>query len=400
MCRTRVENPCHETRTRPITSQPGVDLDDVRLMEILQDLCAIPTAPFAEDRVMTYVEQFARDRRGLRLSRDRWGNRLIELRGSKNSSRTPRLVLVAHADHPGFVARRMINPDTLLADFRGGVMAEYVRGAKVRFFDGERNIRGVVTTTEQRGKSPVPHRTTVRVDAPVAPGSIGMFDLPPARVRGHKFHARVCDDLAGLAAALTALDELHRARPHPRASVALLVTRAEEVGFIGAVAAAKDASLLRKSDLVISIECSSVQPVAPQGNGVILRVGDRTSVFNSGLMYFLNERARELAKRDKSFAFQRALMPGGSCEGTVFDAWGYPTGGVCLPLVNYHNMDRATKRLAPEVIDLRDWRSMVKLFVAVARRVHEFQPGLPTLRRRIDEQFQRLRGLLGSSNEK
>jgi endoglucanase len=250
----------------------------------------------------------------------------------------------------------------------------------------------VVHATEQRAKSPVPHRATVRVDAPVAPGSVGMFDLPPVRVRGHKFLSRVCDDLAGLAAAMTALDELHRAKARPRATVALLVTRAEEVGFVGAVAAVRDGALLRKSDLLISIECSSVQPFAPQGAGVILRVGDRTSVFDSGLMYFLLERARKLAKRDKSFAFQRALMPGGSCEGTVFDAWGYTTGGVCLPLVNYHNMDRATKRLAPEIIDLRDWRSMVSLFVDLAVHAHEFDPGL--LRGRIEQRFLRNERLL------
>ena len=219
-----------------------------------------------------------------------------------------------------------------------------------------------------------------------------MFDLPPVRVRGNKFLSRVCDDLAGLAAAMTALDKLHRAKARPRATVALLVTRAEEVGFVGAVAAVKDGALLRKSDLVISIECSSVQPVAPQGAGVILRVGDRTSVFDSALMYFLLERARKLAKRDKSFAFQRALMPGGSCEGTVFDAWGYTTGGVCLPLVNYHNMDRATKRLAPEVIDLRDWRSMVSLFVDMALHSHEFDPRL--LRGRIEKRFRRNERLL------
>ena len=361
-------------------------------MNILQELCAIPTAPFVEDRVMAYVERFARERRRLRLSHDRWGNRFIELRGSGKSSRMPRLVLVAHADHPGFVARRMARAGTLVSDFRGGVLAEFVRGAAVRFFDGEREIRGVVTATEQRKGSSYPHRATVRVEASVAPGSIGMFELPPARVRGNKFISRVCDDLAGLAAALTALDELHHSKARPRATVALLVTRGEEVAFTGAVAAVKDAALLRKSDLLISIECSSVQPVAPQGAGVILRVGDRTSVFDSALMYFLLERARKLAKRDKAFAFQRALMPGGSCEATVFDAWGYTTGGVCLPLVNYHNMDRAAKKLAPEVIDLRDWRSMVSLFVDVAGHADEFDRGL--LRERIERRFRRNARLL------
>jgi endoglucanase len=320
----------------------------------------------------------------------------VELRGvSKHRGR--RLVLVAHADHPGFVARRMSDARTLVADFRGGVRAAFVRGAPVRFFaDGARDVRGHVIATERRAKSFAPHRATVRVAAPVPAGSIGMFDLTPGRVSGHRFASRVCDDLAGLAAALAALDGLHRSAPRarPRATVALLVTRAEEVGFIGAVAAARDATLVRRSDLVVSIECSSVQPHAPQGAGVILRVGDRTSVFDSGLMYFLNERAQALAKRDRAFRFQRALMPGGSCEGTVFDAWGYTTGGVCLPLVNYHNMDRVRRTIAPEVIDVRDWRAMVTLFADVARHAHEFEPGLPSLRKRIDARFEKLRAML------
>ena len=118
-------------------------------MNILQEVCAIATAPCVEPRVMRYVEQFARERRGLRVTRDRWGNRQLELPG-RSGGRAPRLVLVAHADHPGFVARRMRDARTLVADFRGGVLADYVRGARVRFFDGVREIRGQVTAIERR----------------------------------------------------------------------------------------------------------------------------------------------------------------------------------------------------------------------------------------------------------
>ena len=74
---------------------------------ILTDLCSIPTAPFAEDRVYAYVDEFVRRRPKLKLSRDRFGNRLIELRGA--SPKPPRLVFVAHTDHPGFVATRMLD---------------------------------------------------------------------------------------------------------------------------------------------------------------------------------------------------------------------------------------------------------------------------------------------------
>ena len=100
-----------------------------------------------------------------------------------------------------------------------------------------------------------------------------------------------------------------------------------------------------------------------EGEGVIIRVGDKTSIFNSALTYFLTRQAIALAKDDKSFCYQRALMPGGTCEATAFAALGYEATGLCLALDNYHNMVdidgvRAGKRkarLAPEAISLADF---------------------------------------------
>src|SRR4051812_48939054 len=130
---------------------------------ILTDLTSLPTAPFAEDRVMQYVEAFARAHRRIRISRDSFGNRLLELPGA---SRAPRWIFVAHTDHPGFVADRMIDAHTLAADFRGWVAIEYVRGTKVRFFDGAREITGTVieATSTDHNRLAVPGRVKVRVN--------------------------------------------------------------------------------------------------------------------------------------------------------------------------------------------------------------------------------------------
>src|SRR4030095_7886025 len=130
--------------------------------------------------------------------------------------------------------------------------------------------------------------------------------------------------------------------------------------------------LLRKTDRLIAIETSAMQPYAPQGAGVIIRVGDKTSIFNSALTYFLTQQADALAKKDKTFRYQRALMPGGTCEATVYDAFGYTAAAVCIPLGNYHNMHRARGKIGPEYIDIGDWKNMVKLFVHVARVGHTF----------------------------
>jgi endoglucanase len=358
---------------------------------ILTDLTSLPTAPFAEDRVIEYVEAFARARKRIRLSKDSFGNRLLELRGS---SRGPRWVFVAHMDHPGFVADKMIDERTLAAHFRGWVAIEYVRGTKVRFFDGDREIAGTVIEAEptQHDRLAVPGRVKVRVNGPVASGSPGMFDQGAARIRGKKLFSRGCDDIAGVASALTMLDEISRTKT--KASVAVLLTRAEEEGFIGAIASVLKPDLIRKDDRLISIETSAMQPVTPQGAGVILRVGDKTSIFNSQIMYFLYQQAMKLAEKDKTFKYQRALMPGGTCEATVFDAYGYACGAVCIPLGNYHNMDREKKKIGPEYIHLDDWRNMVRLFVQIAKNGHTFEPGHKPLKARVEKRFNQLKHVL------
>src|SRR5437762_6303132 len=200
-------------------------------MKILQELCSVPTAPFAEQHVVRYVKQFVRSRPALTLSRDRFGNLLVEL---KRRSKSPRWVFTAHMDHPGFVARRMLDATTLQTDFRGWVMAEFFAGQRVRFFgDDGAEIRATVIDWKVGKERKVPETVRLRVSAPVAPGSPGMWDQGASRVKGEKFYSRVCDDLAGAAAALTMLDRL--ARKPPKAPVAVLLTRAEEEGFIGAI---------------------------------------------------------------------------------------------------------------------------------------------------------------------
>lgn len=363
------------------------------MISTLKEMCALPTAPFVEQRVVEYVERFVRARKRLRLSRDGHGNLLVELPGKKKQ--LPRWVFGAHMDHPGFVTRRMVDAKTVECDFRGWVLAELMPGAQVRFFDGEREVTGRVidaTPEKDQGRGAPAKSARVRVSEPLRENVPGMFDLGEGTVRGNRFYGRVCDDLAGAAAALAMIDRLHTSPP--AATVAVLLTRAEEEGFIGAIAAVLQPKLLRKSDRIIAIETSAMQPYAPQGNGPIIRVGDRTSIFNSSLTYFLTQQAEKIKKRDRKFLYQRALMPGGTCEATVYDVYGYHAASICVALGNYHNMDREKKKIAPEYIDLGDWEGMVKLFIEVARNGHAYDPANKALRERIEKRFRKVRKLL------
>ena len=360
-------------------------------LSLLTSLCSVPTAPFAETSVIEFVQQFVQSRKYLSLRADRFGNLLIE---RKMRSRAPRWVFTAHMDHPGFVAGKMLDRNRLRAAFRGWVKIEFVRGSRVRFFDDSGEATGVVEEAKATNyeRLAVPDEVIVRVDRPVSAGSPGMFDQGPGRFLNGKFLCRACDDLAGAAACLEMLDRLASRRL--QSPVAVLLTRAEEEGFIGCIATCEHRTLLRKTDRVIAIECSSEQPAAPQGRGVIIRVGDRASIFNSALTYFLGQQAEHLAKEDRSFKHQRALMPGGVCEATVYDVFGYTAASLCVALGNYHNMDIKAGKIAPEFIDVTDWENMVKLFVRLAEHGHEFKPGHAALRARVLKRFTKLKHFL------
>lgn len=364
----------------------------------LQRFTSIPTAPFREHLVMHAVDSFARSHRALHSSRDEFGNTLLIRPGSEKPKR-PRLIFVAHLDHPGFVALEMIDAKRLKADFRGGVLANFVMGSRVRFFDAGREITAKVidVTPDADGRADF---ATLRVSEAVQPGAIGMFDVGEAKIAKNRLYCRCCDDLAGAAAALCMLHELS-SRPAKR-DVGVLLTRGEEQGFVGAIASVLHPKLLRADDRIISVECSAEQPIALQGNGVVLRVGDRTSIFNSAFSRFIFNVATALQLRDKSFRLQRALMPGGTCEATVFDAWGYTSAAICVPLGNYHNMDKPRERIAAEHVHLDDWTNMVKLFVELARKSEQFAGSHTELKERLTNRFEthrhqlRVRGAITS----
>jgi endoglucanase len=238
------------------------------------------------------------------------------------------------------------------------------------------------------------HTADIEVHSEVPRGSIGMWDFPDPVVRGSRIHARGCDDLAGAAAMLAAILELC-APPKSRNTLSceayFLFTRAEEVGFIGAIAAARAKTIPQKC-FVVAMETSSERPFAKIGDGPILRVGDKTTTFTHAATAYCHRVARELAARDKRFKFQRKLMDGGTCESSAYCTLGYEATGLCVALGNYHNVDAKRKRLAPEYIDLNDFASVVKWFVALARSKQEYSGR----DREMDQQISKLESFWNS----
>ena len=336
----------------------------------LLEVTALPTATGCEDRVAAWVQRWAK-RHAVAVERDVWGNLMLRAAGVRRS-KTP-LVLAAHLDHPAFVVTA-VQGRTVEAEFRGGVHDGYFVGTKVRLWRaGPRNTPGVPgRVTALRPADPaVPGSfktaTLTFARAPkTVPGDFATWDLGGAVVKGGgakaRLHTPVCDNLAGLAAGLAAFAAVLKQRE--AGDVRFLCTRAEEVGFVGAVGAVKS-GLLPAGARVVVLENSKASDHAPQGGGPVVRVGDATSTFDPGLTSAVAQAARSVAAADPAFRWQRKLMTGGTCEASAYAVFGLAATCVCLPLGNYHNMDEATGRIAREFIALDDYHGMVQLLAAL-----------------------------------
>jgi endoglucanase len=363
---------------------------DRRVPSELRELLSIPTAPFREYRIIEFVNRFCR-RYDIAVQQDGAGNLLLTPSRGKRSSRR-RICFAAHMDHPGFVAEKTNRRGLLSARWYGGVAADRFVGQSVRFWTDGGIVRGRIESaeTERAGRRRRVIRVAVKAKGDVPPDSIGMWDLPDPYVRGSNVYARACDDLAGVAAILSLLRRL--ARRDGRCRVIGLLTRAEEVGFVGATAACR-ANTVPKTTPIITLECSKALPHARLGDGPIIRVGDSMSIFSPDLTDLIVSAARGLSSSSRSFAFQRRLMDGGACESTLFQVHGRQTSGLCLALGNYHNMTE-DGGIGPEFIDVRDYRRLVDLMEQVVEQAAQSVPSSADLRKDLDAVYSSYRRFL------
>ena len=376
-----------------------------RRRKLLREVLSCPTSPFCERAVIEYVQNWAR-RRGVSFAQDAAGNVLLSAgagadggpsrgRGKGKRRRAgrdePTWVFTAHMDHPGFVVTGR-RGRVVRAEFRGGVAKEYFPGSRVRLIvrDGPEHVATVTSARKSKPHGFVACRLELARPADVPPGSVGMWDVPVFASRRGRISARACDDLAGVAAVLAALEETISRGAGGR--VLGLLTRAEEVGFVGALAGCR-LGTIPAGALIVGIETSKAQPAAKLGGGVVIRVGDKSRVFHEPLTAHVRAVAADLAKRNRRFRYVRQLMPGGTCESTAFCTLGFAAAAVCVPLGNYHNQ-HPRGHIAAETIDESDFDSLVALLAALADDARTPADTDAKLRRRLDDLLATRQGLL------
>lgn len=313
----------------------------------LREILPVPTAPFSEGLIHSRIRAEVRANPRLRDRVDSHGN--LEVVYGKGR---PALYFTCHTDHP---ALRVDGPGTAVIE--GGIRPDALRGAKLRCFDPDAP-RPVVKSVIKGTK-----RVRLKGATALKKGEPLVLDLPGLSLARGQIRACAIDDLCAVAVCLAVIDELSKKRWN--GSVGFLFTRAEEVGFAGALGWVRTTKVARKTT-VINLEMSSARPHTPQGKGPILRVGDRITIYDDAVSWSLEQSAKRLAKRDKNFRYQRALMDGGACEATVYARGGFRAGALCLPLKNYHNHAR-NGRTGPEYVAREDAENLVRWMLAYTR---------------------------------
>ncbi|HKA34222.1 MAG TPA: hypothetical protein VKH64_13460 [Candidatus Binatia bacterium] len=358
---------------------------DAEVLRLLSELLPLPTAPFHE----RFVSAFLRDRltaERIAFDRDACGNITASTGGE------PSVALIAHMDHPGFdivTASR----GKAEAAWHGGVAAKYFPGARVVVYDRESGrvaARGSVAKIRKNAAGRV-ETMTLRVSGSVRAGAFGTWDLVPFRRQGPLVHTKGADDLVGCAAILLTLKELQR---RGVAGVRGVFTRGEEQGFIGTLGMIRGGALPQTAKIV-SVETSKALPGVALGGGPVIRLGDRASMFDHRMVYFMDTIAHDLAKKERRFRFQRRVMDGGTCEATPYQLAGHISGGVAIPLHNYHNQGKS--RIGAEAVAIADVENAVRLLVELAARLDEFDRATQDVKNRIESGWEKYGGRLAGA---
>ncbi len=386
---------------------------DARHYRLLAGLLAQPTAPFREEHVIAAVTR-ALENAGVPFFRDPIGNVIVGC-ASRTQYRKlvctktaePLRVFIAHMDHPGFHGMRWLSPTRLKVRWHGGSPVRHLAASRVWLATSQGYWQeGKLHQTRLAKSGRAIETAVVRLaraatTRPRADELFGGFRFrAPVWRTGKMLYTKAADDLVGVFAVISiamTLFSKHRGRQPP--PFLGLLTRAEEVGFVGAIGHFELGWLSEAHRPVacVSLETSRTLTGAIVGKGPVVRLGDRRTTFDPGYLKILSD----VAQKALPNKHQRRIMDGGTCEATAATTYGFPAIGLSVPLGNYHNEGfeggpdcRAKRGPAPEFVHLDDIAGALKLCRELMR------PGLPwprpwaTQRRRLRRNYARYRKLL------
>ncbi len=348
--------------------------------KLLHRILTQPTSPFREARVIATILDILKSESVPHFV-DPVGNIIIGVSSEieyldlvQMPSTEPVRVFIAHMDHPGFHGVQWKSPTELAIQWHGGSPTQHLEGAKVWLSDR------TGWSTEGKMSQACLHPSGRAIDSALIiledsevsqkltdPTQIygGFGFRSPWWQEGELIYTKAADDLVGSFAVVSLAIDLWKVKSNPPPFIGLL-TRAEEVGFIGAIGHFELNWLQRakRPVLCVSLEASRTLPGAEMGKGPVVRLGDKFTVFDSGALKIFSE----LAQTRLPDQHQKRIMDGGTCEASAATVYGFPSIGISVPLGNYHNQSfeggpDSAPRLgpAPEFVHRQDIVGLIQL---------------------------------------
>jgi putative aminopeptidase len=309
------------------------------------------------------------------------GNLILHLGTAPASSKTPRILVVAHMDEIGFTVKSISKDGRLEVEWRGGGELSFFAGhpglvhtakgdldAIVELPNGwdTANFKWPTDAGQPDSKNPVRVDVGARTPEEVAKLGINVGDtitIPKAYrpLLGTRANGRSFDDRVGDTALISAVWAL--GAPLKDRDVTFVWSTGEEEGLVGAAKVAKRlADEGHVPDFVFAVDTfvSADSPIESQrfadaeiGKGFVIRAVDNSNIVPTALV----ERLIKLA-RTNQIPIQYGATGGGN-DGSAFVRYGSVDIALGWPLRYSHS--------PAEVIDTRDVDSLAHIITAIAK---------------------------------
>ncbi|MGK5087734.1 hypothetical protein WDW86_09265 [Bdellovibrionota bacterium FG-2] len=349
---------------------------------LLKEILSTPSAPYREGQMVSLISGVLKEG-GVPFFFDPCGNIVVGVSSdsqyrallSKKSSEPVR-IFMAHLDHPGFHGVKWQTPRKLAVRWFGGSPTRHLNGSKVWLSSGAGPVEtGVLQNVVFKKKTKRIHNPSIESGVVVfksnqeikAADFFGGFAFrKPVWQKGPLVYTKAADDLVGCFTIVSTALDLWKKKSSNRPPFLGVLTRAEEVGLIGALGHFQLGWLqtAKREFVIVSIETSRALPGAAIGKGPVVRLGDRSTVFDPRALQVF----RQVAKKVLPGTHQVKLMDGGTCEASGAMAYGFACVGISVPLGNYHNQSieggpdsRGLSGPAPEFVHRMDIQGVLKL---------------------------------------
>ncbi len=360
-----------ETPKPPALSSTGAPTSTAVLADLIRAYGASTHEDPVRERVKALLPKWAQP------ETDDAGNLVLRVGTAPESSKAPRILVVAHMDEIGYTVKSISKDGRLEVEELGGGLPYFYQGHPVLVHTAKGDRDGVIELPKNwdatnfkwpEESSDTPTRIDVGVKTPEDVAKLGIVAGDTITITkayrpliGTRANGRSFDDRVGCASLISAVWAL--GAPLKNRDVTFVWSTGEELGLVGA---AKLAARLAKSgalpDYVFAVDTfvSSDSPLeskrygdAEIGKGFVVRAVDSSNIVPLADVQKIVKLARA-----NQIAAQYGVTSGGN-DGSTFVRYGSIDVALGWPLRYSHS--------PAEVIDTRDVDSLARILAVVAK---------------------------------